>query len=292
MKTFVRTAAMAGSIAALSACGIIHPEAFDREAMTAPPPASASASTFQRSLHQGYSSFGTWEYQQSDFRDAAYFYRKGKAAGAGQNVPPTNPRERTIDNIFLTELNPAYSRLTSALATPGALELNAIPLSTAQVYYDCWAEQAEEGHQPEHIAYCKNGFETAMGLIGAKPVAAAPAPQPAATTARPFLIFFDWDKSNINDSARPTLNEITNTLKSNPNASVRVSGHADKSGTDRYNDALSKRRADAVLNTLTQQGLQRSRTTVESFGESRPLVDTADGVREPQNRRVEVTITR
>ena len=81
-------------------------------------------------------------------------------------------------------------------------------------------------------------------------------------------------------------------MKSNPNASVRVSGHADKSGTDRYNDALSKRRADAVLNTLTQQGLQRSRTTVESFGESRPLVDTADGVREPQNRRVEVTITR
>jgi hypothetical protein len=120
MKTIVRTAAMAGSIAALSACGIIHPEAFNREAMTAPPPASASATAYQRSLHQGYSSFGQWEYQQADFRDAAYFWRKAKAAGAGQNVPPTNPGERKIASSFLSELNPAYSRLTSALSTPGA----------------------------------------------------------------------------------------------------------------------------------------------------------------------------
>jgi len=289
MKTIVRTAAMAGSIAALSACGIIHPEAFNRDAMTAPPPASASATTYQRSLHQGYSSFGQWEYQQADFRDAAYFWRKAKTAGAGQNVPPTNPGERKIASSFLSELNPAYSRLTSALSTPGALETSAIPLSTAQVYYDCWAEQAEEGHQPEHIAYCKNGFETAMGQISARPAAPAPA---AASTARPFLIFFDWDRSNINDSARPTINEITSTIKANPNANVRIAGHADKSGTDRYNDALSRRRADAVLNALTQQGLQRSRATVESFGESRPLVDTPDGVREPQNRRVEVNISR
>jgi OOP family OmpA-OmpF porin len=291
MKTIVRSALMAGSVAALSACGVIHPEAFDREAMTPPAPASASATPFQRSLHQGYSSFGNWEYQQADFRDAAYFWRKAKASGASQNVPPTNPSERKIANTFLTELNPAYSRLTSALAGPDALNAWAIPLSTAQVYYDCWAEQAEEGHQPDHIAYCKNGFETAMGQIGAKPAATAPAPA-AASSARPFLIFFDWDKSNINDSARPTLNEITNTIKSNPNANVRIGGHADKSGTDRYNDALSRRRADTVLNALQQQGLQRNRATVESFGESRPLVDTADGVREPQNRRVEVTITR
>lgn len=293
MKTIVRSAVMAGSIAALSACGIIHPEAFDKGAMTAPAPASASATAYQRSLHQGYSSFGTWEYQQADFRDAAYMWNKAKSAGAGQNVGPTNPSERRIANPHSGEINAAYSRLTSALGTSGALELNALPLSTAQVYYDCWVEQAEEGHQPEHIAYCKNGFETAMGQIGARPVAAAPAPAaPAATSARPFLIFFDWDRANVNDSARPTLSEITNTIKANPNANVRISGHADKSGTDRYNDALSKRRADAVLNALTQQGVQRNRTTVESFGESRPLVDTADGVREPQNRRVEVNISR
>jgi outer membrane protein OmpA-like peptidoglycan-associated protein len=287
MKTIIRSALMAGTIAVLSACGVIHPEAFNKSAMTAPPAPSASATTFQRSLAQGYSSFGNWEYQQADFRDTKYFFDKAKAAGAGQNVPPTNPSERRIRNEFLTELNPAYTRLTSALATPGALETSAIPLSTAQVYYDCWAEQAEEGFQFDHIAYCKQGFETAMGQL-AKPAAAAP----AATTARPFLIFFDWDRYNITDSARPTLNEISNTIKANPNANVRIAGHADRSGPDAYNLALSRRRADAVMTALQQQGLQRNRATVEYFGEARPLVETADGVREPQNRRVEVTISR
>jgi outer membrane protein OmpA-like peptidoglycan-associated protein len=282
MKTIVRSALLAGSVAVLSACGVIHPEAFNNSAMTAPPAPSASATTFQRSLHQGYSSFGNWEYQQADYRDTKYFFDKAKAAGAGQNVPPTNPSERRIGKEFLTELNPAYTRLTSALAAPGALETSAIPLSTAQVYYDCWAEQAEEGFQFDHIAYCKKGFETAMDQL-AKPA--------AATTARPFLIFFDWDRYNINESARPTLSEISNTIKANPNANVRIAGHADRSGPDAYNDALSRRRADAVATALQQQGLQRNRATVEAFGETRPLVETADGVREPQNRRVEVTIS-
>ena len=292
MKTIIRSAVLAGSVAALSACGVIHPEAFDNDAMTPPAPASAGASAFQRSLHQGYTSFGTWEYQQADFRDAKYMWNKAKAAGAGNSVTPTNPGERKIADTFLSEINPAYSRLTSALTGPDALNVNAMPLSAAQVYFDCWVEQAEEGHQPDHIAYCKQGFETAMGQL-AKPAAAVPAPAPVApATARPFLIFFDWDRSTINDSARPTLNEISNTLKASPNANVRIAGHADKSGPDRYNDALSKRRADAVFDALSQQGLQRNRATVESFGESRPLVDTPDGVREPQNRRVEVTISR
>ncbi|GAV36929.1 outer membrane protein precursor [Roseomonas sp. TAS13] len=53
---------------------------------------------------------------------------------------------------------------------------------------------------------------------------------------------------------------------------------------------LSRRRADAVAAELVRQGIQRSEITVEAFGESRPLVPTADGVREPQNRRVEIVL--
>ncbi|HWL48054.1 MAG TPA: OmpA family protein, partial [Sphingomonadaceae bacterium] len=72
-------------------------------------------------------------------------------------------------------------------------------------------------------------------------------------------------------------------------ASVMLAGHADRSGAASYNVGLSQRRADAVRSYLAGKGIPDSAMSTEAFGESRPLVETADGVREPQNRRVEIT---
>jgi len=69
-----------------------------------------------------------------------------------------------------------------------------------------------------------------------------------------------------------------------------VAGHADRSGPDAYNLALSQRRGEAVAADLVARGVSRSAITVQVFGESRPLVATADGVRGPQNRRVEIIL--
>ena len=71
---------------------------------------------------------------------------------------------------------------------------------------------------------------------------------------------------------------------------IELAGHADRSGTVRYNQALSLRRAEAVAAELIRLGVPRPRITVQGFGESRALVPTADGVREPQNRRVEIVL--
>jgi outer membrane protein OmpA-like peptidoglycan-associated protein len=68
-----------------------------------------------------------------------------------------------------------------------------------------------------------------------------------------------------------------------------LAGHADKSGSAQYNVGLSQRRADAVRSYLEGRGVPGGAIASEAFGESRPLVETADGVREPQNRRVEIT---
>jgi outer membrane protein OmpA-like peptidoglycan-associated protein len=67
-----------------------------------------------------------------------------------------------------------------------------------------------------------------------------------------------------------------------------IAGHADRSGPADYNIGLSQRRATNVRTYLTGHGIPDGVITQEAFGESRPLVETADGVREPQNRRVEV----
>ena len=69
---------------------------------------------------------------------------------------------------------------------------------------------------------------------------------------------------------------------------IEVAGHADRSGTPQYNQRLSQRRADAVRAYLSGRGIPDGVIATEAFGESRPRVDTADGVREVQNRRVEV----
>jgi len=71
---------------------------------------------------------------------------------------------------------------------------------------------------------------------------------------------------------------------------INVTGHADRSGSDQYNQALSLRRANTVKNALVQQGIAANQIVVVGSGESQPLVQTADGVQEPQNRRVEIVL--
>lgn len=130
------------------------------------------------------------------------------------------------------------------------------------------------------------------------PVVAPPPPPPppplplcppAAVTPGPFLVFFDWDRSVITPEAAAILDRAADQYASTGQTSVTLAGHADKSGKPDYNVALSQRRADAVKDYMTKKGVAPGVITTEAFGESRPLVDTADGVREPQNRRVEIT---
>jgi outer membrane protein OmpA-like peptidoglycan-associated protein len=122
--------------------------------------------------------------------------------------------------------------------------------------------------------------------------AAAPAPAPAAAPApaRTYLVFFDWDRFNLTDRARQIIAEAANASRSTQTTRIEVAGHADRSGTPQYNQRLSQRRADAVAAELERLGVPRSAMVVQAFGESRPLVPTADGVREPQNRRVEIVL--
>ncbi|TVV69984.1 OmpA family protein, partial [Sphingomonas solaris] len=105
----------------------------------------------------------------------------------------------------------------------------------------------------------------------------------------PFIVFFDWNKSNITTEAAGILDNAAAAYASGGSASVMLAGHADKSGSDSYNVGLSQRRADAVRAYLAGKGIPETALSTEAFGESRPLVETADGVREPQNRRVEIT---
>ena len=116
-----------------------------------------------------------------------------------------------------------------------------------------------------------------------------PVAQPPVCSPGPFIVFFEWDKSDITPEAGSILDNAVSQYQNCGNAQVMLAGHADKSGAASYNVGLSQRRADSVKAYLSSHAVPDSVISTEAFGESRPRDDTADGVREVQNRRVEVT---
>jgi outer membrane protein OmpA-like peptidoglycan-associated protein len=136
------------------------------------------------------------------------------------------------------------------------------------------------------------GIRYAFGQTPPPPVVApvAPAPAAAPAPARTFLVFFDFNRADLTDRARQIIAEAAQNAQRGGVTRLEVSGHADRSGTPQYNQRLSERRAQAVAAELERRGVARSNMAIQAFGESRPLVPTADGVREPQNRRVEIVL--
>ncbi len=124
----------------------------------------------------------------------------------------------------------------------------------------------------------------------APPPPPPPPPPPAPVcNSGPYIVFFDWDKSNLRPDAASVLDNAVAQYSNCGNAKVMLAGHADKSGTATYNVGLSQRRNTTVRAYLESKGIGAGAISSEAFGETAPLVQTADGEREPQNRRVEVT---
>jgi OOP family OmpA-OmpF porin len=128
------------------------------------------------------------------------------------------------------------------------------------------------------------GLRYAFNAAPAMPVAAAPV-----AAARTFLVFFDWSKADLTDRARQIIGEAASARGAGVTR-IEVNGFTDRSGPADYNMQLSIRRANAVAAELVRRGVPRNEIVTRGFGEENNLVPTADGVREPQNRRVEIIL--
>ena len=126
------------------------------------------------------------------------------------------------------------------------------------------------------------------------PPAPAPAPAPVAAPApapaKTYLVFFDWDKYNLTPRATQIIAQAASDSHTQQTTTIAVSGYTDTSGTPTYNQGLSIRRAKAVAAQLVTDGVPASEITAKGFGDTNLLVPTGPGVREPQNRRVQIVL--
>lgn len=126
----------------------------------------------------------------------------------------------------------------------------------------------------------------------------APLPPPPVTPPPPslppmpdqFVVFFGFNKSNISGEAMQVITDAANTAREKGSASIIIIGHTDSSGSDAYNEALSLRRAGAVKGALVNLGIAEEKISPTGKGEAELLVQTGDGVKEPQNRRATIDL--
>lgn len=105
------------------------------------------------------------------------------------------------------------------------------------------------------------------------------------------VIHFDFDKSDLRDDAKASLDAKVPILLANSNVTIRISGHADERGSSEYNLALGQRRAAAAKRYLVERGVAESRVETTSFGEERPVCTESNEACWAQNRRDEFEIT-
>jgi OOP family OmpA-OmpF porin len=171
-------------------------------------------------------------------------------------------------------------------------------LGLAHRDYDVTATAAPGAATPGKLKF-GNDFNHSL-LIGVRynfgaptppsPEAPTPTAAPAPAAARSYLVFFDWDKATLTDRARAIVKEAAENSTRVQYTRLEVNGYTDTSGTPRYNKGLSERRARTVAAELVRDGVPQNAINVQGLGDTNLLVPTGAGVREPQNRRVEIII--
>jgi outer membrane protein OmpA-like peptidoglycan-associated protein len=140
-------------------------------------------------------------------------------------------------------------------------------------------------------------FEKQAATVGMRFALSAPdAPAPPPPTAptpvpleREFIVFFGFNESKLTAQALATIKKAVGAVHASGSATILVVGHADRAGSIAYNKVLSLRRAKSVKKALIDEGIAAAAISISGRGESEPMVPTADGVREAQNRRVHIS---
>lgn len=242
----------------------------------------AAGTAFTKALFDEYKAATEFEAKvEVEWRDAAFFARKGLQAAGGAVVLPETVSDWCIPDGRVAELTDARTRLMGYLDGGARERLPAIA-AKAQASFDCWVEEEHEG---ETGSTCQADFLAAEAKLKQPAPVAAPAKPKIVKT---FVVYFDLGKSTITNASRKVLDEVTKAQADIKPTNIYLAGHTDTVGSASYNQALSQRRATAVADALGARGVKATMLDVKAFGQEKLAVPTANNVKEAKNRRVEI----
>jgi len=254
--------------------------------------------------------------------DVDYFARKGMAAVDGVLVQPESLQGRDIQGADAVDMAESRGELITLLNGGGRDRAPDIA-AVAQTRFDCWTQlqggtflHRQASSYPGEGVSCKDQFHMALNSlkqaldVAPPPVMSPPDQQttttseeefPSSITSGPrgaqtpvqeqsFLVFFDWDRAVVSPGADDVLETVAHEIKGRDDIKeIIVGGYTDTSGGEKYNMKLSLKRADAVRHRLVKLGIPENKIRTVAHGENDLLVKTPAGVREPQNRRAQIT---
>jgi OOP family OmpA-OmpF porin len=221
-------------------------------------------------------------WQDADFNDynaGSVFINKARGAFAYQGIAGLAFPIPAVAGLSAT-IEYRFTALTGSRKYNGADFVNGVSTNASITM----------GH--EYNNSIQVGLRYQLFTPAPPPPAPAPAPvaAPAPAPAQTYLVFFDWDKYNLTPRAVQIIAEAAQASHNQTVTKLNVSGYTDTSGTARYNQGLSIRRAKAVAAQLVVDGVPSSEIEIHGYGETHLLVPTGPNVREPQNRRVEIIL--
>lgn len=198
--------------------------------------------------------------------------------------------------------NPTASAVRDRLTRALAAGKDQFPdqAARAQVDYDCWILYGTVPGAAAASQACKTALDSSLIRLetAARPAppaytpppAPVPAPAPAPAPAPDFTVYFDFDSWTLKAEQLTVLDSVIAGARSGGQTNINIVGHADTSGDADYNQRLSVRRANVVVDALVQMGARRPALHASGVGETDLAVPTEDGVKEARNRRTVITL--
>lgn len=246
-------------------------------------------SEFNQTLTRRYLDFAEEHARRYNWVEAARFADKGLMAAYDSEVGP----EEVAAYGVPADMAPAFEKARAellALLTDKNREGRPAVAADALFYFDCWLARQAQGFNTEEISYCHDRFNDRIAELNdtsfEKTLKDMGEAGPAVDTSS-YIVFFDWGQSVITEIGSKVIDEAVKALPAD-HYEVVLNAHTDTSGDSKYNQELSKRRADAVKRRLIENGVDEKAIKIFAFGESDPPVKTKDGVSEKANRRVEI----
>jgi OmpA-OmpF porin, OOP family len=241
------------------------------------------APSFQEQLGKQYTALSVNDEPSSiEFLNQEYFAKKGERATAGVDVQPEDPVTWNVPREYRPEMNNAYDMLQIALV-PDAKKVTApIAAADAQAFFDCWVDQVHKQWPKANASQCRAAFYEAFCRMYGNDCKSI-------LSDDIFRVYFDTNKYDVKTEGYNAVAQAAVEF-GKKGKEVIIAGHADRVGSNDYNMALSKARADSVRQALIKAGVPNAVIVEKYFGESLPVVPTADNIPNANNRRVLIVV--